>query len=134
MKYGKLVAENHEAEIVKRLLHTKMEMGDVVRRSSVGMLARELETADTRSEDQMPLDVVRLNSIVTIRSSFNGEQTFQIVLPSNSDIERKKLSLLAPMGMALFGYAMGDEVSWMFPSGKHDIRIVKVEQPNKIEA
>jgi len=134
MKYGKLIAEKHEVQIVKRLLATKMEMVDVVRRSSVGTLARELETAETFDEAQMPEDIVRLNSIVTIRSTFNGEQTFQIVLPSNSDIAMKKLSLLAPMGMALYGYAMGDNVSWTFPSGKHDISIVNVEQPNDVEA
>lgn len=133
MKYGKLIAEKHEAEVVMRLLATKMEMGDIVRRSSVGKLARELETALTVDEAEMPADVVRLNSIVTIDSTFNGKQTFQIVLPSQSDIARKKLSLLAPMGMALFGYATGDQVSWDFPSGRHDISIVEVEQPKDIE-
>jgi len=134
MKYAKLIAEKREADVVMRLLATKMEMGDIVRRSSVGKLAREIEAARILEETDMPSDVVRLNSIVTIYSTFNGRQTFQIVLPSRSDIAEKKLSLLSTMGMALFGYATGDEVTWDFPSGRHNISIVDVEQPSGVEA
>jgi len=37
--------------------------------------------------------------------------------------------VLAPMGLALFGYAKDDEILWQFPSGLQAIKILKVEQP-----
>lgn len=129
MKYGNLIVEKREADMVRKLIASKVDRDDVVRRSSVGKLASELAGAQTLTEPEMPQDIVRLNSVVTIRAAQNREQTFKIVLPAQSDISRQRLSLLAPMGLALFGYAESDEVTWEFPSGVQQIQIVSVTPP-----
>lgn len=48
--------------------------------------------------------------------------------PDKSDIKLNKISILAPMGLALFGYAEQDEILWQFPAGVSAIKIKTVEQ------
>ena len=89
----------------------------------------EIKKAKVLDSTKMPLDVIRLNSVVTIKTDFGGEKKFQLVIPTKSDLSQNKLSVMAPMGLALFGYAENDEVKWEFPSGLNTIKITKVEQP-----
>ena len=81
----------------------------------------------------MPDEIVRFNSIVTIQIPNGDEKTFQIVTPEKSDISLNKLSILAPMGLALFGYAVGDEFLWQFPTGMNKIKIQKVNQVDETQ-
>lgn len=76
----------------------------------------------------MPDDIVRLNSVVTIKDSYNNIRAFEIVKPDKSDLKANKISILTPMGLALFGYAKNDEIMWRFPLGMQAIRIINVEQ------
>ena len=128
MKYGKIIVEKREYGTLKRLMIESEPKTDGTFATSVAKLAQELQDAETREDKHMPDDVVRLNSIVTIVTPIAKEKTFQIVLPGLSNIAHNKLSILAPMGLALFGYAEGDEVSWQFPSGLMKITILKVKQ------
>ena len=80
------------------------------------------------ADNEMPADVVRFNSIVTILDFKRKPHAFQIVSPEKGNIARQKLSIIAPMGLALFGYSQDDVVKWQFPGGVQDITIMKVEQ------
>ena len=97
-------------------------------RASIEKLKNELDLAKIVSEKNMPEDVVRFNSKVEIATPFGVNRTYQIVTPDRSNIKENKISILAPMGLALFGYAQGDEVEWEFPTGKNLINIIEVEQ------
>jgi regulator of nucleoside diphosphate kinase len=50
---------------------------------------------------------------------------FTLVFPAEADYERGRLSVLAPIGMALLGYRAGETVEWKVPSG---VRRLKIEQ------
>ena len=50
----------------------------------------------------------------------------QLVLPSEGDLSKRKLSIMSPMGSALLGYVEGDKVAWNLPMGTEDITIEKV--------
>ncbi|PKP15058.1 MAG: transcription elongation factor GreAB [Bacteroidetes bacterium HGW-Bacteroidetes-23] len=102
---------------------------DKTYRLSFEKLMEEIKKAKVVDSIKMPSDVIRLNSVVTIKTDFGGEKKFQLVIPSKSDLSQNKLSVMAPMGLALFGYAENDEVEWEFPSGLNTIKIIKVEQP-----
>jgi regulator of nucleoside diphosphate kinase len=129
MKYKKLIIEKKESATIKRLMLQAGHNEDSIYSSSVAKLGEELRSADTLDEAEMPAEVVRLNSIITISAPHNKKKSFQLVLPNQSNIAENKLSVLAPMGLALFGYAEGDQVLWEFPSGLNKIKILKVEQP-----
>lgn len=128
MKYGKLVVEKKEYATVRRMLLDADHKKDSTHTSSLAKLAEELKLAEIREEAEMPDDVVRLNSMVTIGIPGNKVQSYQIVMPDKSNISQNRLSVMAPMGLALFGYAEGDEVLWLFPMGINTIKVLKVEQ------
>lgn len=127
MKYGKVVVEKKELEIIKNLFSFVQNANDKSYRLSFEKLLNEIKDAIVLDEKQLPTDVIRLNSVVTIESHFWGLKKFQIVTPEKSDLSQNKLSVLAPMGLALYGYAENDKVEWEFPSGLNSLIIKKVE-------
>lgn len=44
------------------------------------------------------------------------------------------ISILAPIGMALLGYPVGDVVEWIVPTGKRHARILKVDAERPLAA
>lgn len=129
MKYGVVVIEEKEHELLRRFIGLSQEYKDQTYKLSVEKLRKELLNARIVRNMDMPVDVVRMNSAVTIKTPFNVEKTYQIVTPDKSDIRKNRISVLAPMGLALFGYAEGDEIQWQFPAGEKAIEITKVRQP-----
>ncbi|MBI6117875.1 GreA/GreB family elongation factor [Salegentibacter maritimus] len=134
MKYDVIIIEKVEYELLKRIVSMAHYYKDSTYRASIEKLKNELELAKIVSEKNMPKDVVRFNSKVEIATPFSVNKTYQIVTPDQSNIKENKISILAPMGLALFGYAEGDEVEWEFPTGKNSIKIIGVEQiPKEIK-
>lgn len=128
MKYGKLLVAKNELPLINKLLRQPVAMRDIHYSKSLTKLAEELESAECLDQENMPDTVIRLNSFVTITTAENNCKTFQLVLPEKSNITADRLSILTPMGLALFGYAEGDEIVWDFPSGTKTIRITGVRQ------
>lgn len=128
MKYGSIMLEKKEYVYIKRILNISGYVGDHEIQKSLMKLTEEIKTAHVLDEAEFPLDVVRLNSIVTVTSGDNWEKTIQIVQPSEKDIKNNKVSILTPMGAALFGYSVNDIVSWDFPTGVKELKIIEVAQ------
>jgi regulator of nucleoside diphosphate kinase len=87
-------------------------------------LISELEAATLVEPQEIPADVVTMNSVVKI--SFEGEgrqQEFKIVYPDEADFRAKKVSIFSPVATALIGFRVGDWVEWMVPGGLKKIRI-----------
>jgi len=51
---------------------------------------------------------------------------YTIVFPVDADIEKKRISVLAPVGTALIGYRAGDIIEWATPGGTRRLQIEKV--------
>ena len=132
MKYGGLIMEKKESELLRRMISMSHLTKDRSYRQSVIKLLQEMKTARVVSEAKMPLDVIRLNSEVAISVSENLQRTYFLVSPEKSDLKQNRISILAPMGLALFGYAKGDELEWEFPQGTHSIKILDVIQHPQI--
>jgi len=128
MKYGSLILEKKEYVYIKRILNISGYVGDHEIQKSLTKFTEELKTAHILDEAEMPVDVVRLNSIVTVTSDNDWEKTIQIVQPSEKDIKHSKISILTPMGAALFGYSLNDIVRWDFPTGTKELKIIEVAQ------
>lgn len=92
------------------------------------LLEGELNKARVVDDHQVGREIVRLNSLVTIQDEKTGKvSVFQIVLPQHADLKSRKVSALAPMGIALLGFKEGDSFDWEMPGGMKRIRIVSVE-------
>ncbi|AXP79356.1 Transcription elongation factor GreA [Mariniflexile rhizosphaerae] len=128
MKYGSIMLEKKEYVYIKRILNISGYVGDHEIQKSLAKFTEELKTAHILDEAEMPNDVVRLNSIVMVMSDNNWEKTIQIVQPSEKDIKKNKVSILTPMGAALFGYSLNDIIKWDFPTGLKELKIIEVTQ------
>lgn len=130
MKYEGIVIEKKEFVILKRLLNTVGYFNEDSRSKSIYRLKSELTTALVYSEEFMPNDVIRLNSLITIESDENWQKQFTLVMPSDGDFKADKVSILTPMGAAVMGYAKGDIIEWELPGGPKQIKITEVKQPS----
>lgn len=79
----------------------------------------ELGRAIVVPDERMPTNIVRLYSRVTYLDESSGiRRHIQLVLPEESDIESGRISVLTPVGSALFGLRRGQSIEWPFPSGQ----------------
>lgn len=93
-------------------------------------LGEELDRAIVIDPAAMPPGVVRLESEVEYEDLATGEiETYVLTLPERSDIEGRRLSVLAPVGTALIGCRVGETVNWVTPGGVRQLRIRSVLTP-----
>lgn len=91
-------------------------------------LSEELRRAVVVEKKKFPEDVIRLNSMVTIKDLASGNEiTLTIVLPEFADIKQKKISVLAPMGTALIGFKKGQAITWQMPAGVKNFLVLDVQ-------
>jgi len=90
-------------------------------------LSNELAVARILSSGEIPVDVVTMNTKVELSYAGTGEKLIcTLVFPKDAPADENNLSVLAPVGMAILGYAEGDTVTWDVPSGRCSIKIEKV--------
>lgn len=92
-------------------------------------LKLELKEATIYSESDLPSDVVCLKSEARIANTKTGKEfTFKLVMPEEANIKVQKVSVFAPIGIALFGYRTGDSISWEMPDGIQEFKILEVNR------
>lgn len=95
-------------------------------------LKAELKKAKIVNKDDFPIDVVRLNSKVTIKAEDKNEiMELMLVTPNKANIKEKKISVLAPVGTALIGFRQGQKIKWKVPAGKRTFTILEVTNVNE---
>ena len=91
------------------------------------LLEKELYRGVLVDPRQIPHDVITMNSKVIITDTESGEKTtYTLVFPSAANISENKLSIMAPLGMALLGYRTGDIIEWPVPSGVRKLKVDKI--------
>ncbi|WP_179344998.1 GreA/GreB family elongation factor [Winogradskyella ursingii] len=128
MKYGSLILEKKEYVYLKRILNISGYAEDHEIQKCLMNLSEELKTAYIVDDEEMPKDVIRFNSTVTVTFNNGIEKTIQLVTPIDKDVKNNKISVLTPMGSALIGYSKEDSIIWNFPNGTQQITIKGVEQ------
>tara|TARA_R110002049_G_scaffold159800_3_gene324834 strand:- start:8139 stop:8606 length:468 start_codon:yes stop_codon:yes gene_type:complete len=132
MKYGSLILEKKEYVYLKRILNISGYAEDHETQKSLMKLYEELKTAHIVDEAELPHDIIRFNSKVTVVFENGMEKIIQLVIPIDKDVNKSKISVLTPIGSALMGYSEGDTIIWDFPEGKTQLTIAKVIQERKI--
>ena len=134
MKYGQLIIEENEFLIIEKLLNLNKVVESKTVKSHIFKLQEELRNVTKIvAEKEIPVDVIRLNSLVTVSSLDDlWEKTFELVVPSKSNILENKISLLLPMGTAVLGYAKGDFILWDFPGGIKELKVLEVVQQESV--
>ena len=90
-------------------------------------LESELKKAKLVMKEEVPKDVVQLNSHVTIKDDKQKKvMQVTIVTPEKVDIKERKISIMSPIGRALIGYRKGNKVKWKVPAGLKTFTILEV--------
>ena len=79
-------------------------------------LARELDRASVPQEGSEPSRVVRMGSEVSYCDEKTGEtHDVMLVYPHEVDFSPRKISVLTPVGAALIGLSVGQEIEYQTP-------------------
>jgi len=97
-------------------------------------LLTELERAELVAPEQIPANVVTMNSQVKFSVISTGVTfTLKLVYPKDMDDSGNTISILAPVGSAMLGLKEGDEIDWQDgQGGMLQVRIETIEyQPER---
>lgn len=112
--HPKIVVSSLDAERLARLLESLPEQADPEREA----LEAELVRAHVVDPKDVPPDVVTMNSTVKFRIQSSEKDFFlTLVYPKDVDPKGGTVSVLAPVGSALLGLSIGDEIEWPKPGG-----------------
>jgi regulator of nucleoside diphosphate kinase len=96
-------------------------------------LARELERAHVVPTGSLVEEIVRMGSTVAFRDEIT-KRTYDVMLvfPPDADIERRRVSVLTPMGAALIGLSTGQTITFHSRDGaRRELTVLSVASPTK---
>jgi len=93
----------------------------------VSELGYKLGNADIIDIDNIPKDRVVFGCRAVLENIDTGEDaTYQLVGPDESDIDAGRISVTSPLGKAMLGKQVGDEVTVVAPAGRRIYEIVEI--------
>ena len=91
-------------------------------------LGYKLGTADVIEPDNLPKDKAVFGCGVVLENIDTGESVeYQLVGPDESSIEEGRISIKSPLGLAIIGREVGDEVLVQAPAGKRTYELVEIQ-------
>jgi regulator of nucleoside diphosphate kinase len=117
------VADLAEINFAIAAFHKLSERG----RAKTKALRSELARAEIVGLGDLPRDVITMNSCAQLLDLDTNEQMeFTLVFPRDANLEKGKMSVLAPLGTAMLGYRVGDEFEWIVPYGLRRLKVTAV--------
>lgn len=109
-------------EVLRLLLQTiKSPQGSALK------LKEELARAIVLGDAEVPADSVGINSEVYLEDLDLGEvERYVLTLPAMSNADANRISILAPLGVALLGVRTGQDFEWDMPGGVRHLMAIKV--------
>jgi regulator of nucleoside diphosphate kinase len=90
-------------------------------------LENELDQAEIVKPQSVPEDVITMRSKARLLDIDSGKEViYSLVFPNEADLEKGKISVLAPIGTAMIGYKVGDIIEWEVPAGLRRLRVEEV--------
>ena len=85
----------------------------------LGQVTQKLTQLSTIRLDQIPEGKAAFGSIVRVRDLDSDEELrYELVLPDEGDVSAGEISVTSPIGRALMGKVVGDEVTVRTPRGE----------------
>lgn len=111
-----------DADRVRSVLDTATER----EREVADSLALELDRATIVDQRKIAKDVVTMNSRVVFEDGSGNRREVTLVYPRQADVSNGKVSVLAPVGAALLGLSVGQEIRWAVPGSMKTFRVIDV--------
>ena len=91
------------------------------------LLDWELHRAAIVEQGRVSPDVVTMNSEVVYEDFATGaRRTVRVVYPKDADASRGWISVLAPIGSAVLGLKVGQQIEWQLPTGPRCVFVVEI--------
>jgi len=128
-------------EEMARRLRSAIQMGDLSENADyhkakedqgfmegrIQELERILKFAKIIDQDGLPTDIIQVGSRVTVQEGDEPAETYFLVGATEADPRNGKISNESPIGRALLGGHVGDEVVASTPGGEIRLKILKIE-------
>jgi transcription elongation factor GreA len=143
---AKLKAELEELkgpkrEEMARRLRSAIQMGDLSENADyhkakedqgfmegrIQELEYVLKNAKIIDTSDVPKDTIQVGSCVTVQEGDYPAETYYLVGATEADPRNGKISNESPIGQALIGRHLGDEVTAKTPGGEIKLKILKIE-------
>ena len=124
------------SEVAERIKYAK-DFGDIsenaeydVAKNEQGMVEGRILVLENMLRNAVIIEegtdngVVSVGSVVEVKDEF-GKQTFTIVGPAEVDVAEGRISMESPVGKALLGHKVGEQVEVQSPGGARQLKIVK---------
>ena len=109
-------------ELIRKAFHSDYRGSEYLKK-----LAEEIEKASVVQPNQIPSDVITINSTARlVDQDTHEEMLYTLVFPEESDLSQGKISILAPIGTAMLGYKVGDTFEWDTPGGTRIIHVKEI--------
>jgi regulator of nucleoside diphosphate kinase len=90
-------------------------------------LENGLDQAEIVKLQSIPEDVITMRPKARLLDIDSGKEVvYSLVFPNEADLEKGKISVLAPIGTAMIGYKVGDIIEWEVPAGLRRLRVEEV--------
>lgn len=125
MEKNQLIITKKEYELLSNHLKLSSRLSDF----NKDKLHNELKSAQIVTKENLPDNAIVLDTIVTIQDEETAQEfTFHLVTPEEANMRLNKLSVLAPIGIALLGYTSGARVDWEMPTGVKKFKVIRVSR------
>lgn len=95
-------------------------------------LLAELERGKIVEPQDIPSDIITMNSEVRFKDEYGDSWEYWLVFPEDADLPKNKISILSPIGCALLGYGIGDHITIHTPKGRRELEVEEVlRQPER---
>lgn len=96
-------------------------------RDAIEKLAGELARAQLVAGCDIPPDIVTMNSQVKVSDlDLGDEYTFTLSWPGQANVSENRINVLAPLGMALLGSRVGQDIEWPLPQGTCHLHVEEI--------
>jgi transcription elongation factor GreA len=90
-------------------------------------LQYKLGNADVIDPDTISKDAARFGCTVVLENIDTGDEVkYQLVGPEESDIKEGRISVASPLGQAIIGKQIGDEIVIIAPVGKRSYELIEI--------
>ena len=137
MSMRNIVIKKSEVERLRRLVESARKFLCQRDLAHLERLEERLDEADVVQGNEIPSGVVAINSKVRVRDLDAGrEQFYTLVFPREADVAKGRISILAPIGVALLGGQVGDIIEPRVPHGVRRLKVQEILQnsPSRSEA
>jgi len=92
----------------------------------IGMLKKRVAEISLMNLDKLPRDKAAFGSTVHVRESGDQVRVYQLVMPEDANAEKGLISTSSPIGRAIVGKTVGDEIKVPTPGGMRQFEILKL--------